>query len=84
MTEEVEPLQPKRIDDSTEFGEEARAIGGGLPTLAHPTHRAGRGQYLDTVISPARSPMITQGAMVLPVVTRGSIEASATRNPSTP
>jgi hypothetical protein len=30
-------------------------------------------------ISPARSPMMTQGAMVLPVVTRGMMEPSAIR-----
>lgn len=33
---------------------------------------------------PRRSPMITHGAMVLPVVTRGMMEASAIRNPSMP
>jgi hypothetical protein len=32
----------------------------------------------------ARSPMTTQGAMVLPVVTRGMIEPSAMRRFSTP
>ena len=32
----------------------------------------------------ARSPMITQGAMVLPVVTRGMIDPSAMRRLSTP
>jgi transposase InsO family protein len=35
-------------------------------------------------ISPARSPMTTQGPMVLPVVTRGMIEPSATRSRPTP
>ena len=34
--------------------------------------------------SAARSPMMTQGAMVLPVVTRGMIEPSATRRFSIP
>src|SRR5258707_5983792 len=34
--------------------------------------------------SAARSPMMTQGAMVLPVVTRGMIEPSATRRWVTP
>ncbi len=34
--------------------------------------------------SAARSPMIAQGAWVLPVVTRGMIEPSATRRPSMP
>jgi len=36
------------------------------------------------IISAARSPMIAQGAWVLPVVTRGMIEPSATRRPATP
>jgi hypothetical protein len=36
------------------------------------------------MISAARSPMMTQGAMVLPVVTFGMIEASAMRSPSMP
>src|SRR5215510_10712694 len=36
------------------------------------------------IISAARSPMITQGAMVLPVVTRGMIDPSAMRRLSTP
>jgi len=35
-------------------------------------------------ISAARSPMITHGAMVFPVVTRGIIDPSATRRLSTP
>src|SRR5215510_14535101 len=35
-------------------------------------------------ISPARSPMMTQGAMVLAVVTRGMMEPSAMRRLSTP
>jgi hypothetical protein len=35
-------------------------------------------------ISAARSPMITQGAMVFPVVTRGMIEPSAMRRCSVP
>src|SRR5262249_35193136 len=35
-------------------------------------------------ISPARSPMMTQGAMVLAVVTRGMMEPSAMRRFSTP
>jgi hypothetical protein len=34
--------------------------------------------------SPARSPMTTQGAIVLPVVTRGMMEASAIRRLSIP
>lgn len=33
---------------------------------------------------PNRSPMITHGAMILPVVTRGIIEASAILRPSIP
>src|SRR5215470_13884457 len=36
------------------------------------------------MISAARSPTITQGAMVLPVVTRGMIDASAMRRLSMP
>jgi len=36
------------------------------------------------MISAARSPTITQGAMVLPVVTRGMIDPSAMRRLSTP
>ena len=40
--------------------------------------------YAARSISPARSPMITQGAIVLPVVTRGMIEPSATRRLSIP
>ena len=36
------------------------------------------------MISAARSPMMTQGAMVLPVVTFGMIEPSAMRSPSMP
>jgi hypothetical protein len=35
-------------------------------------------------ISPARSPMITQGAIVLPVVTRGMIDPSTIRTLSIP
>jgi hypothetical protein len=33
------------------------------------------------MISDARSPMMTQGAIVLPVVTFGAIEPSAIRSP---
>ena len=36
------------------------------------------------IISAARSPMMAHGAWVLPVVTRGMIEPSATRSPSIP
>ena len=36
------------------------------------------------MISAARSPMMTQGAIVLPVVTFGMIEPSAMRSPSMP
>src|SRR5688500_2605545 len=36
------------------------------------------------IMSAARSPITTQGAMVLPTVILGMIDASATRSPSTP
>jgi hypothetical protein len=40
--------------------------------------------YLAFNISPARSPMMTQGAIVLPAVTRGMMEPSAMRRLSIP
>jgi hypothetical protein len=40
--------------------------------------------YSARIICAARSPMITHGAMVLPVVMRGMIEPSAIRRRSTP
>jgi hypothetical protein len=40
--------------------------------------------YSAWIIGAARSPMITHGAMVLPVVMRGMIEPSAIRRRSTP
>src|SRR5262249_14880085 len=46
--------------------------------------RAGHNLCSIRSICAARSPMITQGAMVLPVVTRGMIDPSAMRRLSTP
>ena len=37
-----------------------------------------------SIIAAARAPIIIDGALVLPVVTDGMIDASATRRPSTP
>ena len=37
-----------------------------------------------SIIAAARAPIIIEGALVLPVVTDGMIDASATRRPSTP
>ena len=42
------------------------------------------GQQRNELLAAARSPMMTQGACVLPVVTRGMIDPSATRRWSMP
>src|SRR6202795_3925792 len=57
-----------------------------LPARAGAGHRLGRFQSVCSAwrISAARSPTMTQGAMVFPVVTRGMIEASAMRRCSVP
>ena len=45
---------------------------------------AGGKQGHPSIIAAARAPIIIDGALVLPVVTDGMIDASATRRPSTP
>ena len=45
---------------------------------------AGGQQSHPSIIAAARAPIIIDGALVLPVVTDGMIDASATRRPSTP
>lgn len=51
---------------------------------AVPEHSASDSPCCRRIMSAARSPMTTQGAMMLPTVMRGMIEASAIRSPSIP
>lgn len=51
---------------------------------AAPEHSASDSPCCRRIMSAARSPMTTQGAMMLPTVMRGMIEASAIRSPSIP
>jgi len=69
------------MDDFLQEGE--RPAGGtfevGTRGAGRPAPRCAR-----STSSAARSPIMTQGAIVLPVVTAGMTEASATRKPRTP
>jgi hypothetical protein len=54
------------------------------PATRYPDERGDQSPRSARRISPARSPITTQGAIVLPVVTRGMMEPSAIRRLSIP
>src|ERR1700722_2583730 len=79
--------EPQKVDLHYDPCEVVGRSGDGRPVAGFQLFvpRLGRqSEWSALIISAARSPMTAHGAIVLPTVTRGMIEASATRRLSNP